>query len=62
MFWINNLNELFNPVLIPTENMTLEEKLNTISRLILFIGIISAFIFKIYIIYYYNVNNLYSYL
>lgn len=46
MFWINNLNELFNPVLIPTENMTLEEKLNTISRLILFIGIISAFIFN----------------
>jgi hypothetical protein len=46
MFWINNLNELFNPVLIPTENMTLEEKLNTISRLILFIGIISAFVFN----------------
>ena len=46
MFWINNLNELLNPILIPTENMTLEEKLNTISRLILFIGIIAAFIFN----------------
>lgn len=46
MFWLNNLNELIKPVFIPTDDMTLEEKLNTIIRLILFIGLISAFIFN----------------
>jgi len=46
MIWFNDLNELIKPILIPTESMTFDEKLNTITRLILFIGIISAFIFN----------------
>jgi hypothetical protein len=46
MIWYNDLNELIKPVLIPTESMTFEDKLNTIIRLILFTGIISAFIFN----------------
>jgi len=46
MFWIDNLNELFNPVLYPNINMTIEEKLNAIIRLILFIGIIATLIFN----------------
>jgi len=46
MFWIDNLNELFNPVLYPNINMTIEEKVNAIIRLILFIGIIATLIFN----------------
>jgi hypothetical protein len=46
MFWLDNLNELFNPILYPNINMSLDEKLNAIIRLILFIGIISTFIFN----------------
>ena len=46
MFWIDNLNELFNPVLYPNINMTIEEKINAIIRLILFIGIIATLIFN----------------
>lgn len=46
MFWIDNLNELFNPVLYPNINMTIEEKLNAIIRLILFICIIATLIFN----------------
>jgi hypothetical protein len=44
MFWTNNLNELFKFAIIPSNNMTFEEKLNAIMRLILFIGIISTLI------------------
>ena len=46
MFWIDNLNELFNPVLYPNINLTIEEKINAIIRLILFIGIIATLIFN----------------
>ena len=46
MSWIDNLNELFNPVLYPNINMTIEEKINAIIRLILFIGIIATLIFN----------------
>lgn len=46
MFWIDNLNELFNPVLYPNINMSIEEKINAIIRLILFIGIIATLIFN----------------
>jgi hypothetical protein len=48
LFWINNLNELFNFTLIPTNYMTFEDKMNTILRLILFIGIIATLIFNDY--------------
>lgn len=46
MFWIDNFNELFNPVLYPNINMTIEEKINAIIRLVLFIGIIATLIFN----------------
>jgi len=46
MFWLDNLNELFNPVLYPNINMTLDEKMNAIIRLILFIGIIATLVFN----------------
>ncbi len=35
MFWLDNLNELFNPILYPNMNMTIDEKINAIIRLIL---------------------------
>ena len=46
MFWLDNLNELFNPVLYPNINMSLDEKMNAIIRLILFIGIIATLVFN----------------
>lgn len=46
MFWTNNLNELFKFAIIPSIDMTIEEKLNSIMRLILFIGIIATFVFN----------------
>jgi hypothetical protein len=46
MFWLDNLNELFNPILYPNVNMTIDEKINAIIRLILFTGIIATLIFN----------------
>lgn len=46
MFWLDNLQELTSPVLIPNNHMTTEEKLNAIIRLIMFIGIMATFIFN----------------
>ncbi len=46
MFWLDNFNVLFNPILYPNVNMTLDEKLNAIVRLILFIGIIATLVFN----------------
>jgi hypothetical protein len=46
MFWLDNLNELIKPILIPDVNMTLDEKLNAIIRFILFVGIISTLLFN----------------
>lgn len=46
MFWTEDYSELVKPILIPTDYMTIEEKLNTIVRLILFISIICALIFN----------------
>jgi len=46
MFWLDNLSELTSPILIPNNNMTIEDKLNAIIRLILFIGIIATLIFN----------------
>lgn len=46
MFWTNNINELFKFALIPTVDMTIDEKLNAIMRMILFIGILSTLIFN----------------
>jgi hypothetical protein len=44
MFWIDNINELLNPVIIPNINMTIEEKINTIVRAVLFVGIICTLV------------------
>jgi hypothetical protein len=46
MFWTEDINELFKPILIPTEYMTIEEKFNSITRLVLFICIILALVFQ----------------
>ena len=48
MFWLYNYLELFNPILIPKDYMTFEEKLNSIMRIILFSGIVLALIFNDY--------------
>ena len=37
MFWLDNLNILTIPLLIPDINMTFEEKLNSIIRALLFL-------------------------
>lgn len=72
MFWLNNIEELLKPILAPNYYMNFEEKLNSIIRFILFIGIISALIFNderfivfiivtmiiSIIIYYYYRNNI----
>jgi hypothetical protein len=46
MFWLENLSELMNPILIPNKYMTVEEKLNAIIRMIMLIGIMATFIFN----------------
>jgi hypothetical protein len=46
MFWLDNLNILTIPVLIPDINMTFEEKLNSIIRGLLFLGIIFTLVFN----------------
>jgi hypothetical protein len=46
MFWTNNISLLFVPVLLPTDYMTIEEKLNTLTRLIIFVCLILALILR----------------
>jgi hypothetical protein len=46
MFWLDNLQELTYPVLIPNNHMTFEEKLNAVIRLIIFVGIMATLIFN----------------
>jgi hypothetical protein len=46
MFWLDNLRELMNPILIPNKYMTVEEKLNAIIRMIMLFGIMATFIFN----------------
>jgi hypothetical protein len=46
MFWLDNLNVLTTPILIPDINMTFEEKLNAIIRGLLFLGIIFTLVFN----------------
>lgn len=46
MFWLDNLSELMNPILIPNKYMTVEEKLNAIIRMIMLVGIMATFIFN----------------
>lgn len=46
MFWTDNINELIKPVLIPTDYMSFDEKLNALTRLIIFVCIILSLIFQ----------------
>jgi len=46
MFWTQNISELVKPVLIPTDYMSFDEKLNTLTRLIVFICLILALILR----------------
>lgn len=46
MFWLDNLQELTHPILIPNSHMTIEEKLNAVIRLIIFVGIMATLIFN----------------
>ena len=46
MFWLDNLNILTIPILIPDINMTFEDKLNAIIRGLLFLGIIFTLVFN----------------
>jgi hypothetical protein len=46
MFWLDNLNVLTAPILIPDINMTFEDKLNAIIRGLLFLGIIFTLVFN----------------
>lgn len=46
MFWLDNISELMNPVIIPDINMTIEEKINAIIRAIIFIGLICTLVFN----------------
>lgn len=46
MFWTEDINELFKPVLIPTDYMSFDEKLNSLTRLIIFVSIILALILR----------------
>lgn len=46
MFWLENLQELSRPDLIPNNYMTFEEKINSIIRMIIFIGIIATLVFN----------------
>jgi hypothetical protein len=44
MLWTEDIQELLKPELIPVHNMSIEEKLNSITRLIIFIGLIVSLI------------------
>ena len=46
MFWTHNIELLFQPVLIPTDYMTIDDKLNTLSRLIILICLIVSMILQ----------------
>lgn len=46
MFWTEDISVLLKPVLIPTDYMSFDEKINALTRLIIFIGLISALILQ----------------
>ena len=46
MFWLDNISELMNPIIIPDINMTIEEKINAIIRAIIFVGLICTLLFN----------------
>lgn len=44
MLWTEDINQLFKPVLIPTDHMSIEDKLNAITRFIIMVGTIVTLI------------------
>lgn len=46
MFWLDNISELMNPIIIPDINMTIEDKINAIIRAIIFVGLICTLVFN----------------
>lgn len=46
MFWTQNISKLFEPVLLPTDYMTIDDKLNALTRLIIFVCLILALILQ----------------
>lgn len=46
MFWTQNINILLQPVLIPTDYMSIDEKLNALTRLVIFVCIILALVLQ----------------
>lgn len=72
MFWTDDLNILLTPVLLPTDNMLFDEKLNALTRLVIFICILASFVLQdtrfllfmiilvIIIIIIYNYNSVYK--
>lgn len=46
MFWTNDINILFQPVLIPTDYMPIDEKLNALTRLVIFVTLIIALLLQ----------------
>jgi hypothetical protein len=46
MFWTDDISHLFIPVLLPTDYMPFEEKMNTLTRLIIFVCLIVALILR----------------
>lgn len=46
MFWTDDINILFDPVLFPSNDMQIDEKLNAVTRLIIFICVIIALLLR----------------
>ncbi len=46
MFWTEDINVLFKPILLPTDYMPVDEKLNALTRLVIFICLILALILQ----------------
>ena len=46
MFWTNDATLLLKPVLIPVDYMAFDEKMNTLTRLVIFVSIIVALVIQ----------------
>lgn len=46
MFWLENIQELLKTSLVPNNYMTLEEKINSVMRFVIFTGIMATLIFN----------------
>ena len=46
MFWIHDISLLLKPEIIPIDEMSMDEKLNTLTRFVIFIGIVLSFVLQ----------------